>query len=289
MVHTRRASDPRSCSSPARAVSARPPRRAPPPSRSPTRDGACSWSAPTPRPTSTRCWRRSRRPRPRSRACRVCPRSTSTPSRRPTPTASAWWGRTGACSRRRRGQHRGAALGRVHRRDRRLRRVLQAAGGPGATAGFDHVVFDTAPTGTRCACSSCPPRGRPSSTANVGGTSCLGPLAGLTAQRALYAAAHAALRDPTVTTLVLVTRAERAAIREAERTRAELAALGVGRVQLIVNAVFVAQDRADPIARASRRVGAPRWRRSRPAWPRCHGSTCRSCRSGWSGSRRWRR
>lgn len=121
---------------------------------------------------------------------------------------------------------------------------------PAASAGFDHVVFDTAPTGHTLRLLELPAAWSTFITDNVGGTSCLGPLAGLTAQRALYAAAHAALRDPTVTTLVLVTRAERAAIREAERTRAELAALGVGRVQLIVNAVFVAQDRADPIARA---------------------------------------
>ena len=62
---------------------------------------------------------------------------------------------------------------------------------------------------------------------NVGGTSCLGPLAGLKAQQSLYAASHAALRDEHQTTLVLVARPDAPSLAEAERTRSELHQLGI--------------------------------------------------------------
>ena len=90
---------------------------------------------------------------------------------------------------------------------------------------------------------------------SVGGTSCLGPLAGLTAQKALYAASNAALRSAAETTMVLVARPERASLDEAERTRGELAELGVTNLLLIVNGVFRATDRADQVAVALERRG----------------------------------
>ncbi|TVR62993.1 MAG: arsenical pump-driving ATPase, partial [Gemmatimonadales bacterium] len=83
---------------------------------------------------------------------------------------------------------------------------------------------------------------------NVGGTSCLGPLSGLSAQRDLYAASNEALRDPTRTTLVLVSRPEEPSLREAERTRAELSEAGVSNVHLILNGIFVARDPSDATA-----------------------------------------
>lgn len=86
--------------------------------------------------------------------------------------------------------------------------------------------------------------------ANVGGASCLGPLSGLNAHRVLYAASNAALRDPAQTTLVLVARPDRSSLAEAERTRAELAQLGVANVRLILNGVFQAQDTRDATAMA---------------------------------------
>lgn len=52
-------------------------------------------------------------------------------------------------------------------------------------------------------------------------TSCLGPLAGLQAQQAMYQETVRALSDPQVTTLVLVTRPEVTAFREAARTSGE--------------------------------------------------------------------
>ena len=125
-----------------------------------------------------------------------------------------------------------------------------------ATAGFDHVLFDTAPTGHTLRLLELPAAWSSFIDTNVGATSCLGPLGGLTAQRALYAASNAALRDPAQTTLVLVARPERSSLAEAERTRAELALLGVANVQLVLNGVFRARDASDATAVAMEARGA---------------------------------
>ncbi len=117
-----------------------------------------------------------------------------------------------------------------------------------ATAAFDHVVFDTAPTGHTLRLLELPAAWTNFIDANVGGTSCLGPLSGLNAQKDLYAASNDALRDPAQTTLVLVARPEPSSLAEAERTRAELAQLGVANVRLILNGVFQARDASDATA-----------------------------------------
>ena len=121
-------------------------------------------------------------------------------------------------------------------------------GDEAATAAFDHVVFDAAPTGHTLRLLELPAAWSDFIRTNVGGTSCLGPLAGLEAQKELYAATNAALRDGKRTTLVLVARPERSSLREAERTRDELSQLGIGNVRLIVNGVFRAGDPGDATA-----------------------------------------
>jgi len=119
---------------------------------------------------------------------------------------------------------------------------------PNTTAEFDHVVFDTAPTGHTLRLLSLPAAWSGFIDTNTSGTSCLGPLARLQAQHQLYKNTVRALSDPQATTLVLVTRAERSALAEAERSSGELAALGVRNQHLVVNAVFQAQRTDDPIA-----------------------------------------
>ena len=121
-------------------------------------------------------------------------------------------------------------------------------GDPAATADFDHVIFDTAPTGHTLRLLELPAAWTGFLTDNVGGASCLGPLAGLKAQQALYDAAQRTLTDPAQTRIVLVSRAERAALREAARTAGELHALGVGDLSLVINGVFAARDLTDPVA-----------------------------------------
>ena len=123
-------------------------------------------------------------------------------------------------------------------------------GDPATTTGFDHVIFDTAPTGHTLRLLELPAAWSGFLDSNLGGTSCLGPLAGLNAQRELYRSARTALGDPTATLLVLVSRPERTALEEAERTRAELAALGIVNQRLILNGMFAARNGSDPVARA---------------------------------------
>jgi arsenite/tail-anchored protein-transporting ATPase len=123
-------------------------------------------------------------------------------------------------------------------------------GSPDATAGFAHVLFDTAPTGHTLRLLSLPSAWDEFVRTNTSGASCIGPLAGLREQRALYEATIRALSDPAQTRLVLVARAERSALVEAERTSRELLALGIANQQLVLNAVFRASAAGDPIADA---------------------------------------
>ncbi len=123
-------------------------------------------------------------------------------------------------------------------------------GEPKSTTEFDHVIFDTAPTGHTLRLLTLPSAWSGFLANNTSGTSCLGPLAGLQAQQQLYQQTVLALGDPLATTLVLVTRADAAAFREAARTSGELAALGVKNQHLVINGVFHATDASDSVAKS---------------------------------------
>jgi arsenite-transporting ATPase len=118
------------------------------------------------------------------------------------------------------------------------------------TSDFDHVIFDTAPTGHTLRLLQLPAAWSGFIENSVGGTSCLGPLAGLQAQHDLYANTVRALSDGSNTTVFLVSRSEQSALAEAERTRNELEALGLRNQRLIVNGLFRARVDHDPIAKA---------------------------------------
>ena len=128
-------------------------------------------------------------------------------------------------------------------------------GNPAATAGFDHVIFDTAPTGHTLRLLELPAAWSNFIETNVGGTSCLGPLSGLSAQKELYAASNVALRSAEQTTLILIARPDRSSLKEAERTRVELSELGVTNLILVLNGVFRITDKSDSLAQALERRG----------------------------------
>lgn len=121
-------------------------------------------------------------------------------------------------------------------------------GDPAATAGFDHVIFDTAPTGHTLRLLTLPSAWSEFISSSTGGASCLGPLAGLEKQKALYAATVERLSSATETTVILVSRPEAASLREANRTRGELAELGITNLVLAINGHFNTDCQDDAIA-----------------------------------------
>jgi arsenite-transporting ATPase len=125
----------------------------------------------------------------------------------------------------------------------------------GEAAAWDHVVFDTAPTGHTIRLLSLPKAWTGFLEGNDRGASCLGPHSGLKLQEERFRQALEALGNPDQTTILLVTRADRAALNEAWRTAAELQALGLGNQRLIVNAVFHASGAGDAVATALEHQG----------------------------------
>jgi arsenite/tail-anchored protein-transporting ATPase len=122
-------------------------------------------------------------------------------------------------------------------------------------AAYDHIVFDTAPTGHTLRLLQLPAAWSSFIDDNPEGASCLGPMSGLEAQREQYAAAVRSLSDAAETTLVLVARPDPSSLAEASRTSGELSALHIDSQRLIINGMFEARDAEDPLAAVLQRRG----------------------------------
>ena len=119
------------------------------------------------------------------------------------------------------------------------------------TAGYDHIIFDTAPTGHTIRLLQLPGAWSGFLEEGKGDASCLGPLAGLEKQRAQYKDAVESLADPRRTRLILVARAQPSTLREVARTHEELAKIGLSQQYLVINGVLPRGEAAlDPLAEA---------------------------------------
>jgi len=119
------------------------------------------------------------------------------------------------------------------------------------TEGYEHIIFDTAPTGHTIRLLQLPGAWSGFLEEGKGDASCLGPLSGLEKQRTQYNDAVASLANPRRTRLVLVARAQRATLREAARTHEELAAIGLSQQYLVINGVLPSSEAAqDELAAA---------------------------------------
>jgi len=117
-------------------------------------------------------------------------------------------------------------------------------------ARYDHVVFDTAPTGHTIRMLKLPGAWSGFLQTGKGDASCLGPLAGLEKQRTRYAAAVERLSDTASTRLILVARPRQSALNEVARTSKELADIGIENQQLAINGMMPRETCGDPLAEA---------------------------------------
>ncbi|MGM7757274.1 arsenical pump-driving ATPase [Yersinia enterocolitica] len=103
---------------------------------------------------------------------------------------------------------------------------------------YDHIVFDTAPTGHTIRMLELPGAWSGYLDANPDAAANLGPLVGLEKQQHQYADAVKALSDATLTRLVLVARAQTSTLKEVSHTHDELYAIGLQHQHLAINGVL---------------------------------------------------
>ncbi len=113
---------------------------------------------------------------------------------------------------------------------------------------YDHVIFDTAPTGHTLRMLQLPSAWSNFISENTHGASCLGQLSGLEANKQMYINAVETLADPTTTTVILVARPEKTPLLEAKRASEELKDLGVNNQTMIINGVLELDTTEDEIA-----------------------------------------
>lgn len=107
---------------------------------------------------------------------------------------------------------------------------------------YDYIIFDTAPTGHTLRMLQLPSAWSNFISENTHGASCLGQLSGLESKREIYKRAVETLADGNLTTLVLVSRPEVTALKEAARASHELADIGVKNQMMILNGILTSYD-----------------------------------------------
>jgi arsenite/tail-anchored protein-transporting ATPase len=107
-----------------------------------------------------------------------------------------------------------------------------------AARDYDHIIFDTAPTGHTLRMLQLPSAWSNFISENTHGASCLGQLSGLESKKEVYKNAVENLADKEKTTLILVSRPEPSPLKEAERASKELQDIGVGNQVFIINGVL---------------------------------------------------
>ncbi|WP_226036798.1 arsenical pump-driving ATPase [Aquibacillus saliphilus] len=111
-----------------------------------------------------------------------------------------------------------------------------------ATQDFDHIVFDTAPTGHTLRLLQLPTAWNQFLDNSTHGASCLGPLAGLQEKKNLYQQTMKALANADETQLILVARPDQSSLNEAKRASSELDQIGIKNQAIIVNGLFKRQS-----------------------------------------------
>lgn len=128
--------------------------------------------------------------------------------------------------------------------------------GEGNPEQYDHIIFDTAPTGHTIRLLELPSAWDSFLEKNPHGASCIGPSTALKSSKERYKNVMNALRDNASTTIFLVARSDRSSLKEAARTSAELNALGLANQKLLINGVFEAIDATDELARKAQDLAA---------------------------------
>ncbi|MBJ8008861.1 MULTISPECIES: arsenical pump-driving ATPase [Bacillus cereus group] len=118
------------------------------------------------------------------------------------------------------------------------------------TSKFDHIIFDTAPTGHTLRLLQLPTAWSGFLEESTHGASCLGPLAGLGDKKELYNQTVQALSNPNQTMLLLVTRPDSSPLQEAERAAHELKEIGVSNQFLLVNGILKDYMQNDNVSNA---------------------------------------
>jgi arsenite-transporting ATPase len=114
---------------------------------------------------------------------------------------------------------------------------------------YDHIIFDTAPTGHTLRMLQLPSAWSTFISESTHGASCLGQLSGLEARKEIYKQAVQSLADGQATRLVLVSRPEVSALKEAARSSHELQLLGIQNQLLIINGLLQQFDENDEISK----------------------------------------